>query len=254
MLLDGKASAAANDSPGFPYQNAGDASQGGIAFAAATGNIVGIGSSGLGRGRISLSCSETPPETTACPPRPRALADQPTGSSFHGARGRSTAEGRDRQKTTAPALMSGAGPEAPRLPAADMSVDHPPPSPPLLSPTKRRRQSSPDRDGHISATAYGDTSPTSDGGRDGLSAGAANGSSGKPGQSSNFRNVSACNRCRVRKNRCDQRLPSCATCEKASVACVGYDPITRKEIPRRSVPREAARAECQARKRRRAED
>ncbi|KAF2099505.1 hypothetical protein NA57DRAFT_17572, partial [Rhizodiscina lignyota] len=49
---------------------------------------------------------------------------------------------------------------------------------------------------------------------------------------STFRNVSACNRCRLRKNRCDQRLPACASCEKAHVKCVGYDPITKKEIPR----------------------
>jgi hypothetical protein len=55
---------------------------------------------------------------------------------------------------------------------------------------------------------------------------------GRIGQSSNFRNVSACNRCRLRKNRCDQKLPSCASCEKAGVACVGYDPITKREIPR----------------------
>ncbi len=47
-----------------------------------------------------------------------------------------------------------------------------------------------------------------------------------------FRNVSACNRCRVRKNRCDQRLPACSTCEKAHQRCVGYDPITKREIPR----------------------
>ncbi|KAF2247929.1 hypothetical protein BU26DRAFT_519724 [Trematosphaeria pertusa] len=49
---------------------------------------------------------------------------------------------------------------------------------------------------------------------------------------SSFRNVSACNRCRLRKNRCDQRLPSCASCDKANVKCVGYDPITKREIPR----------------------
>lgn len=49
---------------------------------------------------------------------------------------------------------------------------------------------------------------------------------------SSFRNVSACNRCRVRKNRCDQRLPRCQSCEKAGVRCVGYDPITKQEIPR----------------------
>ncbi|KAI9798251.1 MAG: Fungal specific transcription factor [Candelina submexicana] len=50
--------------------------------------------------------------------------------------------------------------------------------------------------------------------------------------SSSFRNVSACNRCRLRKNRCDQHLPACASCEKSHTKCVGYDPITKKEIPR----------------------
>ena len=50
--------------------------------------------------------------------------------------------------------------------------------------------------------------------------------------SSSFRNVSACNRCRLRKNRCDQNLPACSSCEKAKVKCVGYDPITKREIPR----------------------
>ncbi|KAJ5780993.1 hypothetical protein N7457_006153 [Penicillium paradoxum] len=47
-----------------------------------------------------------------------------------------------------------------------------------------------------------------------------------------FRNVSACNRCRIRKHRCDQRLPRCETCEKAQVRCVGYDPLTKQEVPR----------------------
>lgn len=50
--------------------------------------------------------------------------------------------------------------------------------------------------------------------------------------SSSFRNVSACNRCRIRKNRCDQSLPACTSCEKAGVKCVGFDPITKREIPR----------------------
>ena len=50
--------------------------------------------------------------------------------------------------------------------------------------------------------------------------------------SSSFRNVSACNRCRLRKNRCDQNLPACTSCEKAGVKCVGFDPITKREIPR----------------------
>lgn len=47
-----------------------------------------------------------------------------------------------------------------------------------------------------------------------------------------FRNVSACNRCRVRKNRCDQQLPACSACTKAGAVCVGYDAITKREIPR----------------------
>lgn len=47
-----------------------------------------------------------------------------------------------------------------------------------------------------------------------------------------FRNVSACNRCRLRKNRCDTRLPRCSACERAKVKCTGYDPVHKREIPR----------------------
>jgi Fungal Zn(2)-Cys(6) binuclear cluster domain/Fungal specific transcription factor domain len=99
------------------------------------------------------------------------------------------------------------------------------PSSPNPHPTKRQRQSSTDV---TSPTSVGnDQSPPDDSAIDGLG-----GAGGKVGQSSNFRNVSACNRCRLRKNRCDQKLPSCASCAKAGIACVGYDPITKKEIPR----------------------
>lgn len=49
---------------------------------------------------------------------------------------------------------------------------------------------------------------------------------------SSFRNVSACNRCRQRKNRCDQKLPACSSCAKAGVKCVGFDQITKREVPR----------------------
>jgi hypothetical protein len=128
---------------------------------------------------------------------------------------------------------------------------HSPPSPNPHHPNKRARQSSPERDspssGPLAATAGDGLSPPtagggaetpiessgSGGGGGGAGAAASINTSNKVGQSSNFRNVSACNRCRLRKNRCDQNLPSCASCEKASVACVGYDPITKKEIPRR---------------------
>lgn len=94
-------------------------------------------------------------------------------------------------------------------------------------PHKRARHASPE----LSGGGLKPTSPTSL--EDVEIAGAVPVSGGKAGQSSSFRNVSACNRCRLRKNRCDQRLPSCASCEKASVKCVGYDPITKREIPRR---------------------
>ncbi|KAL2153244.1 hypothetical protein VTH82DRAFT_4399 [Thermothelomyces myriococcoides] len=155
------------------------------------------------------------------------------------------------------------------------------PRSPDLQPSKRARQSSPEKHSpasHLSGNGGGDsdlgeggTSPTgehvfhrqhehsnqhehqhqdglsshggggigdiatsgSGGGGGGAAAAAmAAGAEAKTGQSSNFRNVSACNRCRLRKNRCDQKLPSCASCEKAGVACVGYDPITKREIPR----------------------
>ncbi|TEA21776.1 Positive regulator of purine utilization [Colletotrichum sidae] len=111
---------------------------------------------------------------------------------------------------------------------------HSPPSP-ALKPSKRPRQGSYDEPSPNSGNT--DHSPAADNQQDpvagaGASLLAADKTAGKPGQSSNFRNVSACNRCRLRKNRCDQKLPSCASCAKAGVACVGYDPITKKEIPR----------------------
>lgn len=117
---------------------------------------------------------------------------------------------------------------------------HTPPSP-QMPPAKRHRASSPDKDspGSLHSATAGPSPATSDQhdvGLPGAGAGArqdVGGGSAKVGQSSSFRNVSACNRCRLRKNRCDQKLPSCASCEKANVACVGYDPITKKEIPRR---------------------
>ncbi|KAJ2896676.1 Positive regulator of purine utilization [Zalerion maritima] len=106
------------------------------------------------------------------------------------------------------------------------------PSPTHRHPSKRARQSSPDKGSPSSLnSANQGPSPTNESHNSNHNN--HNGSHpGKAGQSSSFRNVSACNRCRLRKNRCDQKLPSCASCEKANVACVGYDPITKREIPR----------------------
>lgn len=113
---------------------------------------------------------------------------------------------------------------------------HTPPSPDH-HPNKRPRQTSPERESPASVPSGEAPSPANDLLHDGSAAahggqGGVAGGGGKTGQSSSFRNVSACNRCRLRKNRCDQKLPSCASCEKANVACVGYDPITKREIPR----------------------
>lgn len=117
-----------------------------------------------------------------------------------------------------------------------------------MHPAKRLRAASPDRDSPTSVNSTNGPSPSTSDQQDlgpsgsgarqdvagaGAAGAAAGPSNGKVGQSSNFRNVSACNRCRLRKNRCDQKLPSCISCEKANVACIGYDPITKKEIPRR---------------------
>ncbi|KAI0111908.1 fungal-specific transcription factor domain-containing protein [Daldinia grandis] len=104
----------------------------------------------------------------------------------------------------------------------------PPRSPPSPDPhpSKRQRASSPDKD----SPSEGNGAPTSPTVEHSLHDVASQNS--KISQSTSFRNVSACNRCRLRKNRCDQKLPSCASCEKARVACVGYDPITKREIPR----------------------
>lgn len=110
---------------------------------------------------------------------------------------------------------------------------HTPPSP-NHHPNKRPRQSSPERESPASVPSGEAPSPANELHDGAVAAHGAGSAGGKAGQSSSFRNVSACNRCRLRKNRCDQKLPSCASCEKANVACVGYDPITKREIPRRS--------------------
>ncbi|CAJ2513642.1 Uu.00g017610.m01.CDS01 [Anthostomella pinea] len=100
-----------------------------------------------------------------------------------------------------------------------------PPSP-HPRPSKRPHPSSPESKDSPASGTVGPASPVTEASPDGAP------QSSKVGQSSSFRNVSACNRCRLRKNRCDQKLPSCASCEKARVPCVGYDPITKREIPR----------------------
>lgn len=46
------------------------------------------------------------------------------------------------------------------------------------------------------------------------------------------RSISACQRCRVKKIKCDQNFPKCSKCDKAKVDCIGMDPATGREVPR----------------------
>ena len=46
------------------------------------------------------------------------------------------------------------------------------------------------------------------------------------------RSISACQRCRKKKIRCDQKFPRCTKCEKTNSECVGLDPATGREVPR----------------------
>ncbi|KUJ12403.1 uncharacterized protein LY89DRAFT_785771 [Mollisia scopiformis] len=42
----------------------------------------------------------------------------------------------------------------------------------------------------------------------------------------------ACQRCRLRKNKCDGKIPSCTTCEKAGTPCTVVDRLTYRQYPR----------------------
>ena len=60
----------------------------------------------------------------------------------------------------------------------------------------------------------------------------ATSSAKEKGNSAIYRSISACNRCRSRKTKCDQLFPACTSCAKAGVECVGVDAATGREIPR----------------------
>ena len=102
----------------------------------------------------------------------------------------------------------------------------------MSSGTKRHRAEEPYDYPAVPATAAAPVAPSSVSSSSTFSATTATIAPPSSGSSSSFRNVSACNRCRLRKNRCDQNLPACTSCEKAGVKCVGFDPITKREIPR----------------------
>ncbi|CUM67380.1 uncharacterized protein PRCAT00005074001 [Priceomyces carsonii] len=51
-------------------------------------------------------------------------------------------------------------------------------------------------------------------------------------QQSNGLRLSACDRCRRRKIKCDQRFPKCSKCESANVECYALDSLTGRKIAR----------------------
>lgn len=62
---------------------------------------------------------------------------------------------------------------------------------------------------------------------------------GKPPKAEKFadldkavRTIGVCQRCRVKKTKCDRQLPQCLRCLKAKVPCFSMDPVTGQEIPR----------------------
>lgn len=46
------------------------------------------------------------------------------------------------------------------------------------------------------------------------------------------RSIAACQRCRIKKVKCDQSFPKCSKCAKAGLECVGIDPATGREVAR----------------------
>lgn len=46
------------------------------------------------------------------------------------------------------------------------------------------------------------------------------------------RSIAACQRCRKKKTKCDQKYPKCTRCLKAGVDCVSIDPATGREVAR----------------------
>ncbi|KAG8405547.1 hypothetical protein J3458_022194 [Metarhizium acridum] len=94
------------------------------------------------------------------------------------------------------------------------------------SPCKRKRPRKDSPEDYLNEDDTRDSNDTSQSAADGRLG------SMVAGQSTNFRNVSACSRCRSRKNRCDHRLPRCTSCAKVGAACVGYDVLTKRELPR----------------------
>ncbi|KAH8885265.1 hypothetical protein GQ53DRAFT_845580 [Thozetella sp. PMI_491] len=51
-------------------------------------------------------------------------------------------------------------------------------------------------------------------------------------QKSHRRSTKVCTRCRQRKTKCDFKFPQCTSCKGANATCMGFDPATRKSVPR----------------------
>lgn len=65
------------------------------------------------------------------------------------------------------------------------------------------------------------------------SGGGSSGQHGQVGSTSKKKVVTACQRCRTRKIRCDGALPACKSCVKAGVECIEVDRSGDNNMPRR---------------------
>ncbi|CAN3372008.1 hypothetical protein DIURU_001450 [Diutina rugosa] len=48
----------------------------------------------------------------------------------------------------------------------------------------------------------------------------------------NITKIPACQRCRVKKIKCDQNFPKCSKCAKIGADCIVFDPVVAREVPR----------------------
>ncbi|KAK8049874.1 hypothetical protein PG994_011604 [Apiospora phragmitis] len=64
-----------------------------------------------------------------------------------------------------------------------------------------------------------------------------------PEESSKHALLPACQRCKLRKIKCDRQAPKCSGCTKSKAACIIIDPVTSERYPREFIHRLEVRAQ-----------
>ncbi|KAK7970396.1 fungal-specific transcription factor domain-containing protein [Apiospora saccharicola] len=68
-----------------------------------------------------------------------------------------------------------------------------------------------------------------------------------PEEGSKHALLPACQRCKLRKIKCDRQAPKCSSCTKSKAACIIIDPVTLERYPREFIHRlEVREQEMQA--------